>query len=528
MKNIFLLSVLLFTVSSLSAQLKEYKKDILQANDYLAVENYNKAASIYDELLKEYPDDEFVIFKAGECYLFSEGKIEECIELLEKSIVNYPMEDKNSIEAIEARYYLGQAYHLNYRFEDALKVYNKLLNEIPEKRDDAIEKVNREIEYCKNAIELQKTPVEFKITNMGPLINTEYDEHSPVVNLVEDLLLFTSNRQTVETVKMASGISDENVYYSKWRDKQWITSQPVDLNTRKNNATIGLSPDGTTLLIYQNAGAVGNIYTSQFKNDKWGELEKLPSPINTISNETHASFTMDGNTLYFSSDRAGGYGGKDIYKVSKLPNGEWGKVINLGPEINTELDEASPYIHPKGDILYFSSEGHKSMGGFDIFKVTLKDDKWTDVKNIGYPINTPFDDLFYAPTLDEQRVYYASKRDDGYGGSDLYFIEFPGDHPNALTVVGGFVFETDGDPAIDAKITVRSKKDNTMEGVYRPSPNNGKYIFIIPSDQSYTMEIETDGYKTLIKDFKVPAGKSFARRKFTYYLDPIVLKEDKK
>ncbi|MGQ1786596.1 tetratricopeptide repeat protein [Saccharicrinis sp. GN24d3] len=528
MRNLYFSLLILFSFASISAQLKEYKKEIIKADDLLRFDNYNKAALIYDDLIQQYPDDAFIQFKAGECYLLSEGRVDKCIELLEKVIPKYPVEDRNNIQAIEARFYLGQAYHLNYRFEDALETFKKLKEQIPPKRFEAVARIEREIQYSKNAIELKSHPVEFKITNLGPVINTEYDEHSPVVNLHEDMLLFTSNRETEIPKKTGGGLFVENVFYSLYRDKKWITTRAIDINTGGNNATIGISPDGTKLLIYQNDGIIGNIYISKMKNDKWGELEKLPSPINTMANETHASFSMDGKTLFFTSDRIGGFGGKDIYAVTQLPNGEWGKVRNLGPEVNTEFDEASPYIHPNGKSLYFSSEGHRSMGGFDIFKANLGEkDQWGSARNIGYPINTPFDDLFYAPTLDEQRVYYASKRDDGFGGSDIYLIEFPFNHPNALTVVGGFVFTPDGDAASDAKITVTEKKTGKKEGVYRPSMNSGKYIFIIPAGKNYSMEVEMDNHKTVIKDFKVPAGKSFARKKNTFYLDPLVLKVDK-
>lgn len=515
MSKPYILLFFLFCSLSINAQRnKTYKKDILKADEFIKFENYNKAAAVYDRLVQEYPDDEFIQFKAGECYLFSEDKISQCIDLFNKAIKKYPIIDKNSIEAIEARFYLGQAYHLNYQFKKSLEVFESLKTNIPQKRIEAVERIDREIAYVKNAIELKKNPVEFKITNLGPVINTEYDEHSPFVNLVEDMLLFTSNRETEESLKKQGGLYDENVYYSLWRDKKWITTRAIEINTQGNNATIGISPDGSTLLVYQNDGIVGNIYTSEMKNDKWGELTKLPSPINSMANETHASFSMDGNTLFFTSDRNGGFGGKDIYKVTKLPNGEWGKVQNLGAKVNTELDEESPYIHPKGNVLYFSSEGHNSMGGYDIFRASVdEENNWRNVSNVGYPINTPFDDLFYAPTMDEQRVYYASKRDEGFGGSDIYLIEFKSDHPDALTVAGGYVFTPEGNPAIDTKILLYDGKTKEKIGIYRPSPSTGKYIFIVPSGKSYSMEVETEGFKTVLKDFKVPIRRAFFLQK---------------
>lgn len=527
MRKIYLLFTFFLFVPLTQAQHKEYKKEILKADEFLAADKYSKAIFIYDELLKSYPDDVYIQFKAGECFLFSEERINACIVLLLKVVDKYSIKNKNSTEAIESRFYLGQAYHLNYQFEKALFVFEDLKKEIPAKRKEAIEKIDVEIQYSLNAMELKKNPVDFKITNLGSTINTEYDEHSPVVNIQEDLLLFTSNRETAGAINSNSGLNGENVYYSLWRDGQWITSRAIDINTHPNNATIGISPDGTTLLVYQNDGMIGNIYTSKMKNDKWGELEKLPSPINTMANETHASFSLDGKSLFFSSDRLGGYGGKDIYKVTKLPNGEWGKVTNLGLTVNTILDEESPYIHPSGNTLYFSSEGHKSMGGFDIFK-TQKDSTgtWGNAQNVGYPINTPFDDIFFAPTIDEQRVYFASRRDEGFGGVDIYLIEFPRNHPNALAVVGGFLYAEDGSPAIGARITVVNKVSGKEEGVYQPSPISGKYIFIIPDDETYEMEINYENHIAVVNSFKVPSGNAFAHKGHTFYLDPIILKKN--
>ncbi len=528
MRKQHLTTVILLIICSFSfAQNKEIKKQIIKANNYINTEDFKEASEIYDDLLKEYPNDSYVLYKAGECFLFSEDRIKKAVEVLEKAVIEFPIDDNSSIEAIESRFYLGQAYHLDYQFEKALKQYEQLKKEIPAKRKDAIDKIDREIDYCKNAIELQKHPVKFKISNLGPLINTEYDEHSPIINLTEDLLLYTSNRETEESLKLANGYNDENIYFSLWREGRWIAPQAVDINTRGNNATIGISPDGKTLLFYQNDGSIGNIYYSELKNDKWGELIKFPAPINSMANETHASFSMDGNTIFFSSDRMGGFGGKDIYKVSKLPTGEWGKVMNLGPGINTEFDEESPNIHPNGKTLYFSSEGHKSIGGFDIFTASMDSTGiWDNVKNIGFPINTPFDDLFFSPTIDEQRVYYASKRADGFGGSDIYMIEFPDENVNSLTLVGGFLFTPEGDPAESAKVTLINKKDGHIEGVYRPSSYTGKYVFIVPSDTDYKMEVNMEGFKTVINDFNIPAGNSYIRKEHTFFLDPIVLEKD--
>ncbi len=524
------LAFLFFCILSLPfyAQNKKYGKEIEKANDFLNAENYNKANEIFDALLDAYPDDLYLNYKAGESFLFSEDRIDDAIRLLQLARKGYPIKKKKNEEAIEIRFYLAHAYHLNFQFHKALLAFENLRRLIPAKQKEVLVKIDREIQYCKNAVELQKYPVHFSIKNIGPIVNTIFDEHSPVINLQEDMLLFTSNRLDQDAEKMNSGIEKEKIYYSIWREGKWLEAKPVSFNEAGDNATISISPDGSALLVYQNDGADGNIYMSKKEPDGWSLLEPLPEPINTLANETHASFTLDGNTIYFSSDRQGGFGGKDIYKVSKLPDGEWGKVQNLGAGINTIYDEESPYIHPTKNKLYFSSEGHNSMGGYDIF-VASQDSSgvWGNVKNVGYPVNTPFDDIFYMPTLDEQRVYYASKRRDiCYGGSDIYMLEFPSNHINSLSVVSGFLYVEDNRPANGAVISLINKETMKEEGVYRPYFDSGKYLMIVPADSKYQMVIKMQGYKTIIKDFNIANGKTYARQGHALYLDPIIMEKN--
>ncbi len=519
MRYFILLIYLVIFSAILQANPKEYKKQIKQADDLIAVENYEDAIDIYRQLLVSYPDDDFIRFKTAECYLFSESHLDDAIELLKEIIRSFNVK-KEKVFFVETLYYLGEAYHLTYQFQNAIDTYNLLLENWQDKEEDAVAKVEREINYCKNAIELCKDSVEFKITNLGSEINSAGYEHSPVVSLDENMMLFTSNKSR------GNGVDNEDVFMSVWRDGEWNTPQPVKFNDSSNNATVSLSPDGRTLILYKNIGDAGNLYYSEFKNDEWGEITKFPEPINSGFRETHASLSLDGNTIYFSSDRPGGFGGKDIYVSRKLPDGNWGEVVNLGPDVNTALDEDSPFVQANDSVLYFSSEAHNSMGGFDIFKATIdENNEWGQVSNIGNPINTPFDDIFYNPTVDGQRVYYASKRGDGYGGTDIYLIEYPDEHENSLTVVAGYIYLKAEDPAVDAKITLLNKSNNSLEGSYRVNPNTGKYILILPANEKFSMVIETEGYKSVRKSIKVPGGRSYSRRGYSYYLDPITLKK---
>ncbi len=512
---------LLLLGTTIQANPKGYKKQIKQADDLVAIENFDPAIAIYNQLLVSYPDDDYVRFKAAECYLFSESHLEEAIELLQEVTRSFNVR-KEKKEFVETFYYLGQAYHLTYQFERALDTYHMLLDNWENQDEDATKKVKREIECCENAIELCKDSVQFKITNLGPVINTDGFEHSPVVSIDENRLLFTS-------VKNPSDASyNEDVFTSEWRDGEWSEPHPVKFNTNNNNATVSLSPDGNTLIVYGNNGDVGNLYYSEYANGEWGELTKFPEPINSLFRETHASLSLDGNTIYFASDRPGGFGGQDIYMSRKLPDGSWGEAVNLGEAVNTQYDEDSPSIQVKDSLLYFSSEGHNSMGGFDIFSAHKNNNgQWDKISNIGYPINTPFDDNFYNPTADGQRVYYASDRENGYGGTDIYLIEYPDDHEYSLTLVSGYVYYKADTPATDVTISLWNKKKDAQEGIYRVNPSTGKYIFIVPSNEKFVMTIEAEGYKTEKETFKVPDGKSYHRKKMSLYLNPVILKEEK-
>jgi hypothetical protein len=241
--------------------------------------------------------------------------------------------------------------------------------------------------------------------------------------------------------------------------------------------------------------------------------EKLPSPINTKDyTSPSATLSADGQTIYFSSNRPGGFGKKDIYRAVKLPNGKWSKALNLGSIINTEEDEDSPFIHPDGKTLYFSSRSHKNMGGYDIFKTTLSEEgHWSEPVNMGYPVNTPDDDIYFALSLNGQTGYYSSDRPGGFGGSDIYLIHFP-ENDLGLTVFKGIVVSADSaDRPISAAISLFDSKTGNQEGIYNTNPLTGKFIFILKWDGEYQMRVEAKGYNSY--SGKVEMTKDGARTK---------------
>jgi len=530
--KILLIVLFLSAPLVLMAQQKPGRSSVREVLSLIDKDDYTAAAPVIEKLLVKYPDDPFLHLQAGICYLNIDYREIDAAKHLSIAEKGFPLSSKNDKNAIEAQFYLGQALHLTYDFDSALVVFNKLkagLKSVGYHGEDLFKKIDREIRYNKNALKLIAHPVEFRITNLGAAVNSEYDEHSPVITADESMIIFTSNRPGTGNQVQPDGLYNEDIYFSEWREGRWLPAMNIGdkINTAANDATVSLSADGRNLLVYRNDGISGDLYISVFGNDGWSKLEKLPKPINSTYNETHGTFADEGRTIYFVSDRPGGFGGKDIYVSRKLPTGEWGKPRNLGSVVNTPEDEDSPFMHSDGRTLYFASEGHNSMGGYDVFYSVVNDsDVWLEPVNVGYPINTPDDDIFYVPTADGQRVYYASKRKGGFGRSDIYIIDFPDTDPRSLAVVAGYIFSDDGDPVADATIMIKKKMSDEVVGVYRPNPKTGKYIIILPVDEEYNMYVESDGFKSEKIDIKVPVREEFITHKRVLFLDPVVLEKE--
>jgi Periplasmic component of the Tol biopolymer transport system len=495
---------------SLNASPKQQKvkdrKKYQIAEKLLANGNYSKAASIYKELLDQASRNADLNFKLGLCYLNIVPEKSKSVELLEKSI-QYTS-SKNNVP-IDVYFNLAKAYHANYQFREALKVYKDLQQIISPQNTEFRNEIQREVKMCENGLELVKNPVDISIINLGNKINTEYDEHSPGVTADESTMIFTSRRNGTGSKLDIDGQYFEDIYISHKVNETW--TEPIGipkLNTIDHDASISISADGQELYIYK-AGYLsrkesegGDIYVSKLQGNEWSEAKKLGPNINSKSKESHISVSADGRTMFFSSDRPGGYGGMDIYTVTKLPNGKWGKAKNLGPAVNTEYNDDAPFIHPDGKTLYFSSAGHTSMGGLDIFKSINIKGRWTTPVNVGYPINSTDDDIYYTPTPDGKRAYFASYRTGSLGRTDIFLIKTPNADQAGLFVLKGKIVNTNGKPVGGAKLTV-SKNGKTI-GIYSPNTATGKFLFIIDAGKKYDIEIVAEGYRTLRTVLNIP------------------------
>lgn len=341
----------------------------------------------------------------------------------------------NKEVAPDILYRLGHAYHLNLMFEDAVKYYklhkSKMTDEKATKMGSSVInesiKVAKRLQECENGKLIVAHRYNHKIINIGAPINSEYGEYAPAVTEDGQTLIFTSRRPGGQSDKKDK---DNNYYEDVWMSKKqaddtWGT--PVNLgnsiNSESHDACIGISPDGKELFMYK-TGNAGDIYVSNFKDGAWTKPEPFAS-INSKHKEPSVTISSNGKTIYFSSDRPGGFGGLDIYKIEMDKNGSWSAPQNMGSSVNTEFDEDSPFIAPDGKTLYFSSNGHNSMGGYDIFSIEFnpKTKSWGSPKNLGYPINSADDDIYFVTTGNQKTAYYASARKDGFGEKDIYMIQ---------------------------------------------------------------------------------------------------------
>jgi len=382
---------------------------------YLRAQEFNPYSSVLN-------------FKIGVCYLYTNQKF-RAIDYLKFAHKVNPNVDEN------IKFYLAQSYQLHAEFDKAIEFYDQHKDAI--RSGDDIQRlfINKKISECLTGKKLKADPVRVWVDNLGDSINSKYPEFSPVISADNRVLFYTARRPDSQGDKVdAQGYHYEDVYYShRGFGQEWGSAinlgSPV--NTKSHDATVGLAPDGKSLIIYRGINSKnGDLYiTREGENGVWEEPTSLGDNINTKHHESSACLSFDEKTLYFVSDQPGGFGRHDIY-VSEWNEAaqEWGLCENLGETINTEYEEKGVFFHPDGKTLYFSSDGHNNMGGLDVFKTELDPDtrRWSDPVNLGYPISTPDDDIYFVVTGDERYAYYSSYQADGFGEKDLYKITFLG------------------------------------------------------------------------------------------------------
>ena len=504
MNRIVLLTlVMLFSYTVLSAQ---EKLTIKQANELFNDGNFHGALDAYLLLLETTPDDAKLNYRTGVCYLNTNIDKSLSISYLEKVLT---LKDINP----NTYYLLGRAYHFGYRFKDAIKMFEKFKTQ--EKGNATnVNDVDKQIEYCYNAIEIMKFPLDVTFENLGANVNSSGPDYYPFVAKDESILVFNAKKDDGSAVKPDGSFYSE-VYLSEVKNGVFSKARKLDQNINTlggSEEIVGLSANGDFMIFYfDNEQSFGDLHAAEYNSSKGVfELEKLPKEINTKNHEIAASISKFGNTIYFASNREGGYGGVDIYVSRKLPNGAWSPAQNLGPTVNSKYDEDFPNISPDNKTLYFSSKGHTSMGGYDIFKATWDPIKrnWADVKNVGFPINTPEDNMNYRESKTGRTGYISALREGGLGDLDIYSVTFNEVDPQ-YTVLKGYVTPKDTNQIIkDVFISVLDLQTDDLYGSYMTNPKTGRYIIILPPGK-FNVLVEVPGYEFYTEDVEIYGKSSF-------------------
>lgn len=426
-------------------------------------------------------------------------------------------------------YYLGKAYHFKNRFDLAVSNYYNYRSYIELDDVETYNQVRQQIQYAENAMELVKNPIAVKITNLGPTINTKYPEYCPIVSADGRILIFNSRREG-----STGGALDENgqfyddIYISNRQGAVWSKPKLIEgsINTSGHDAAIGLSPNGQMLFIYKDDNGDGNIYYSTRSSDGWAAPQLIGGDVNSNSWETHATVNATEDLLVFVSNRLGGYGGRDLWYSKKLPNGEWSLAQNMGSVLNSQYEEEAPFITADGNTLIFSSKGHTSMGGFDIFRSELVDGAWSVPENIGYPINTSEDDVFFTLAPDGRTAYYSSARDGGFGETDIYVLKLPAKKSNAMAVARG-VMKVPAMAYADIKAEIVVTDDGGAKvGTYRPNAATGYFVLVLMPGETYTITYKADGYEPVVAKLPVSDDESYQEYEGVLELEEVVFGEN--
>ncbi|HRG02186.1 MAG TPA: hypothetical protein PKZ75_13795 [Bacteroidia bacterium] len=502
MKKHFLLLALSCLSTFLNAQEDGLTKVTPEeAANKMKLGNYEDALMDYLQLLNEDTRNELYNYNVGVCYLNNSMNKAKAVPYLE-IVTRKEKHDPN------ADYLLGRAYQYANRFDDAIATFKKFKQDAKGTVFNLVD-ADLQIQHCINAKELMKYPVDVMFQNLGNNVNSEYSDYYPFVTSNESFLIYNTKRPEKNAEKMENGSYNNSIYISRVVNGEYMKASPIGAPINAGNAgmeVIGLSETGDNILLYMPEGlGKGNIYISKLDEQGiYGKPEKLDAKINSGGDEIAASISSDGNTLFFASSRKGGLGGTDIY-ICKRVGKKWSEPKNAGPEINTPYDEDFPNISPDGKTLYFSSKGHTSMGGHDIFKSNYDDAAGTfsSPKNLGYPINTTDDDMNFRISKNGKYGYIAAAKNNGLGDFDIYRVTFNEVESDYSVVIGEFTTKDNAEiNYTDVFISVNNNISKELVGNYLPNPATGRFVVILPPGK-YQMNIEAPGFKTVTKNIEI-------------------------
>ena len=464
--------------------------DPREAGSFYKDGNYLAAMKGFKELIKDNPTNVEYHYKLGMCYLNSNVDKGMAVQYLEWITKQGKCDN-------DVWFQLGRAYHYANKFNEAIKAFTKF----KEKATDAEKvKADKQIEECNNGIQLTRYPLNVSFENIGKNINSPYPDYYPFVSSDESILIFTTRRPGGPSQQPeVDGYYSSDIYISHAVNGVWQKAKSIgtQINTLDDEEAVGLNPSANELVIYlDHIDDLGDIYYSERKGNTFSKPVKYNQAINS-GFESSGSVSPDGNELFFASLRPGGYGETDIYMAKKLPNGQWATPQNLGPKVNSPYKEDFPWLDVDGTTLYFSSQGHSTMGDFDVFKtqwLNTDSNSWSAPQNLGFPVNTSGDDRCISFTSNHRIAYISRVHPDGFGDFDIYRIIF---HDNQrYAIVRGRIITGDSTRPVEATITATDSKNKDSQPLLFKPAKNGHYIMaLLPG--TYDISIESQGLPTL-------------------------------
>ncbi|MCU0461995.1 MAG: hypothetical protein MUF36_08290 [Bacteroidales bacterium] len=488
-----LLTLIIFTVAASAQSTKELKEIFAQAESYYLYEEYDLANQLY--IIMENPENLNLSYKIGTCYLNIPDEKEKAIPYLVSAVKNAVYDSKagsfkEKRAPLDAYFYLGKAYMINNELEkglNTLQTFTNLARETQKKGGmENLEFVDQQILACKNAIKFVENPVPLSKKTLGPGFSQGSMNENPAVSFDGNTIVYTERRGLSNVILFSKRIR------GKWQNPVEITEQ---LNAGEDCSSCALNDHGTELYIYKNDMFDGNIYTSKYVNDSWTPIVRLNKNINTKFYESHASVSADGKRLFFTSNREGGQGGLDIYMSEKEASGDWGIPVNLGPAINTPYNEDNPFITANDSALYFCSEGHNSMGGYDNFKSRRINNEWKKAENLGYPVNSTDDDKFFQPANNGMNAFYSMKTD--YKKRDIFYLGLGGLDVNQIYEINGNFRLNDTALAADKKYNIHILNKSAGDTLYKGTPDKTSGLYSINvAPGNFRLVYSADGYFT--------------------------------
>lgn len=489
---IFFVLLSSFAFSQVAPSIKN--PQIEDANEHFSHNNFLMAIPIYKALLKNDPKNAKIKYSLGICYLNTRVNREEAITYLLESSKDAKLDD-------DVWFYLAKAYHLNNRLDEAIETFEKYKKEKPKRSEE----IDYYIEQCKNALLFMRKPSNVTFQNLGSDINSSEPDYYPFINSDETFLAFTSRRKENMGGKKVEidGYRSSDIYMSTLEDGKWTKAKSISrmVNGNLDEQIVGLSANGMEMYVYiDHIDKFGDIYVSTRK-DLLTEFSKpkIFDPIINEKFETSGCLSEDGNILFFAR-REKLSENSDLYVCRKLPNNNWALPQKLPDVVNTKHNEDLPFLSYDGETLYFASDGHNSMGGYDLFKTKWdqKTNTFSKPENLGYPINSTDDDRSICVTADNSLAYVSSFRPKGFGDLDLYRIKFNDIEPISR-IFTGRIFLKDSVQANQPKnyaiSIIVTNTETDYEYTFVPHSKTGRYVMSLPAGK-YSLAIYADGYES--------------------------------